>query len=96
MMVIISYDISFEDRNGVTRLRKIAKICQNYGQRVQNSVFECIVDYQTFLLIKKSILDIMDKNSDSVRFYLLGNNFTGKIEHYGAKHTLDLTSTLII
>lgn len=95
MMVIVSYDIALDDKNGATRLRKVAKICLNYGQRVQNSVFECIVDYQTFLKIKKSILDVIESKKDSVRFYLLGNNFDGKVEHYGAKPTIDLTAPLI-
>lgn len=95
MMIIVSYDISVLDKNGAKRLRQVAKLCQNYGQRVQNSVFECIVDYQTFLMLKKNILQVVDLKKDSVRFYLLGNNFKGKIEHYGTKETIDLTSTLI-
>ncbi|MGN1221630.1 MAG: CRISPR-associated endonuclease Cas2 [Christensenellales bacterium] len=95
MMVIISYDISLSDKNGPTRLRKVAKLCQNYGQRVQNSVFECILDNQTFVMLKKQILDVVNLKLDSVRFYLLGNRFDGKIEHYGTKSTIDLNSTLI-
>ncbi|MGN1227222.1 MAG: CRISPR-associated endonuclease Cas2 [Christensenellales bacterium] len=95
MMIIISYDISLMYKKGATRLRRVAKLCKDYGQRVQNSVFECIIDYQTFLMLKKKILEIVDNEKDSVRFYLLGNNFKGKIEHYGVKETIDLTSTLI-
>ncbi len=94
-MIIISYDISLLDKKGTTRLRKVSKLCQNYGQRVQNSVFECIVDNQTFVMLKKQILDVIDTSKDSVRFYILGNRFDGKIEHYGIKDTIDLTSSLI-
>lgn len=96
MMVIISYDIAINYRNGAERLRKIAKLCQDYGIRVQNSVFECNVDYQTYLFIKKKLSDIMDNKVDSIRFYELGNNFQGHIVHIGAKKTWDFVETLMI
>ena len=85
MMIIITYDVAVTSPQGVKRLRKISKQCVNYGQRVQNSVFECVIDYSTFLLLRKKLLDIMDKEQDSIRFYLLGNKSEGKIEHYGIK-----------
>ena len=96
MMVIVSYDVSTIDNKGRSRLRKVAKECQNYGQRVQNSVFEIDVDYGTFLKIKDKLLKLMDESHDSLRFYYLGNNWHRRVEHYGAKETYDPEGTLII
>ena len=96
MMVLVSYDVSTVDKSGKTRLRKVSKECQNYGQRVQNSVFEIDVDYSTFLKIKDKLLKLIDENSDSLRFYYLGNNWKRRIEHYGAKQTYDIEGTIII
>ncbi len=96
MMVLITYDIAISQNNGANRLRKVAKLCQNYGTRVQNSVFECIIDNQTFIKLKKQILDELDLAMDSVRFYQLGNSFSNRVEHFGVKETWDLTGTLII
>lgn len=96
MMVLVSYDVSTVDKSGKTRLRKVAKECQNYGQRVQNSVFEIDVDYSTFLKVKDKLLKLIDENSDSLRFYYLGNNWKRRIEHYGAKQTYDIEGTIII
>ena len=95
-MVLITYDIAISQNNGANRLRKVAKLCQNYGTRVQNSVFECIIDNQTFIKLKKQILDELDLAMDSVRFYQLGNSFSNRVEHFGVKETWDLTGTLII
>ena len=95
-MILISYDIATNYKNGTERLRKVAKLCQNYGIRVQNSVFECNIDYQTYLLIKKNLSDIIEKKVDSIRFYELGNNFEGHIVHISAKKTWDFVETLII
>lgn len=81
---------------GQRRLRKVAKVCQNYGQRVQNSVFECIVDATQFKKLKLELENIIDKDTDSLRFYQLGNNYKNKVEHIGAKPTLDLEGPLII
>ncbi len=83
MLVVIAYDVSTEDAAGQKRLRKVAKQCVNYGQRVQNSVFECLVDAAQFRFLKAKLLEIIDPSKDSLRFYLLGNNFRSKIEHYG-------------
>lgn len=96
MMVLITYDVNTESEGGKKRLRKISKCCQNYGQRVQNSVFECVVDNVTLKKLKTEIDKIMDKSKDSIRCYNLGNNFQGKIEHIGAKASFDISDTLII
>lgn len=94
MLVLITYDVNTETSSGRTRLRKVAKICTNYGQRVQNSVFECIMDNTKCLEVKNKIVNIMDKETDSVRIYYLGNNYHNKVEHYGTKKSRDLESFL--
>lgn len=96
MMVLVSYDVKTSDPTGAKRLRKIAKICQNYGQRVQNSVFEIDVDYGNFQKAKSELLKVLDKDQDSLRFYYLGNNWQRKIEHIGAKPTYNPEGILII
>lgn len=96
MMVLVSYDVATTDSKGKTRLRKVAKECQNYGQRVQNSVFEIDVDYGTFLKVKDQLLKLIDEKSDSLRFYYLGNNWQRKVEHFGAKETYDPEGVIII
>lgn len=96
MMVIISYDVSTIDSAGRSRLRKVAKECQNHAQRVQNSVFEADLDYSTFLKLKDNLLKIIDKEQDSLRFYYLGNNWKRRVEHFGAKKTLDPEGVIII
>lgn len=83
------------DSNGKTRLRKIAKECQNYGQRVQNSVFEINVDYSTFLKLKDRLEKLIDPKQDSLRIYYLGNNWQKRIEHFGAKETYNPEGILI-
>ncbi|MEG2203013.1 MAG: CRISPR-associated endonuclease Cas2 [Christensenellaceae bacterium] len=96
MYVIIAYDVNTETPAGKKRLRQISKSCLNYGKRVQNSLFECLIDYGTFLTLKKRIEDIMDKEKDSLRYYYLGNKWKGKIEHIGNKETVDLDGPLIL
>ncbi len=96
MMTIVSYDVSTIDAAGRKRLRKVAKECVNYGQRVQNSVFEVDVDYGTFLKLKDRLIKIIDKDTDSLRFYYLGNNWKKKVEHIGAKQTYDPEGSLIL
>lgn len=96
MMVIVSYDVSTVSKSGKTRLRKVAKECQNFGQRVQNSVFEIDVDYGTFLKVKDKLLKLIDVNVDSLRFYYLGSNWQRRVEHFGAKQTYDVEGTIII
>lgn len=96
MMTIVSYDVSTKTANGQARLRKVAKECQNYGQRVQNSVFEMNLDYGTFLKVKDRLLKIIDKEQDSLRFYYLGNNWGHRIEHFGVKETYNSEGPLIV
>ncbi|AKR13204.1 CRISPR-associated protein Cas2 (plasmid) [Bacillus thuringiensis] len=76
-------------------LRKVSKTCQNYGQRVQNSVFECVVDATQFATLKMELIKIIDENEDSLRFYQLGNNYKNRVEHIGIKESIDLESPLI-
>lgn len=95
-MVIISYDVSTSDPNGKKRLRKIAKECQNHAQRVQNSVFEADLDYSVFLKLKSKLIDLMDSEKDSLRFYYLGNNWHKRVEHIGAKTSYDPEGVIIL
>lgn len=96
MMVLISYDVNTSDGAGKTRLRKVAKACQDHAQRVQNSVFEADLDYSSFLRLKAKLLEIIDEEKDSLRFYYLGNNWKRKIEHVGAKETYDPEGVIIV
>ncbi len=96
MMTLVSYDVSTVDKAGKTRLRKVAKACQNYGQRVQNSVFEVDVDYGTFLKLKDTLIKLIDPAQDSLRIYYLGNNWKRRVEHIGAKETYDPEGALIV
>lgn len=89
MLVVITYDVNTEDPAGRKRLRKVAKHCVDYGQRVQNSVFECVADATTMARIKHELLDIVDLEKDSLRFYNLGNSYKDRIEHFGAKPSYD-------
>jgi len=93
--VLVTYDVSTISKGGQKRLRKVAKICQNYGQRVQNSVFECIVDATQFTTLKYELKNVIDKEHDSLRFYRLGNNYKTKVEHFGVKESLDLEGPLL-
>lgn len=95
MMVLITYDVNTESEGGKKRLRKIAKECVNYGQRVQNSVFECLVDPTQFAILKGKLEKIADPDKDSLRYYFLGANWTRKIEHYGAKQTYNPEEPII-
>ena len=96
MMVLISYDVSTTDPAGKTRLRKVAKECQNHAQRVQNSVFEANLDYSSFLKLKDRLIRLIDSEKDSLRFYYLGNDWKKKVEHSGAKQTYDSEGVIII
>ncbi|WP_217561790.1 CRISPR-associated endonuclease Cas2 [Paenibacillus sp. GbtcB18] len=95
MLVLITYDVSTTSGAGQRRLRKVSKLCQNYGQRVQNSVFECVVDAAQFAVLKMELIEIIDPNEDSLRFYRLGNQYKTKVEHIGIKASLDLEGPLI-
>ena len=96
MMVLISYDVSTMDNAGKTRLRKVAKECQNHAQRVQNSVFEAYLDYSSFLKLKARLCELIDPDKDSLRFYYLGNNWEKRVEHIGAKKTYNPEGVIII
>ena len=96
MMVLISYDVSTVSAAGKTRLRKVAKQCENYGRRVQNSVFECILDQAQSVVLKQSLIDIIDENVDSLRFYYLDNKYQTKVEHVGVEHGIAVDQPLIL
>lgn len=96
MYILVTYDVETKSADGSRRLSKVAKCCRNYGQRVQNSVFECIVDPGQCKLLKNQLLKIVDLDKDSLRFYYLGNQYQSKIEHYGAKKTVEQEGVLIL
>ena len=96
MLVLITYDVSTQSAAGKGRLRKVAKECVNYGQRVQNSVFEIDTDYGTFLKVKDKLLKLIDEKQDSIRFYYLGNHWEHRVEHFGTKETYNPEGVIII
>lgn len=96
MMVLITYDVCTTDAAGRKRLRKIAKECVNYGQRVQNSVFECILDAAQCRQLQHKLLGLMDKEQDSLRFYYLGNKYQTKVEHFGIRESYEAEGVLIV
>lgn len=96
MLVLITYDVNTETAEGRRRLRQVAKQCVNYGQRVQNSVFECIMDAAKCREVVHNLEKLIDKEKDSLRFYYLGNNYQNKVEHIGAKPAYDMEGTLIL
>lgn len=95
MMILVSYDVSTVTADGERRLRRIAKACRDYGQRVQFSVFELEVEPAQWVAIKHRLSELIDERHDSLRFYYLGANWQGKVEHVGAKPTLDLHGPLV-
>ncbi|MEA5020541.1 MAG: CRISPR-associated endonuclease Cas2 [Gordonibacter sp.] len=96
MLTIITYDVSTEDAAGRRRLRKVARHCVNYGQRVQNSVFECVADAATMVRVKSELIELIDVGKDSLRFYYLGNNYQTKVEHVGAKPSYEAEGFLAL
>ncbi len=96
MMVLITYDVNTEDSAGRKRLRQIAKQCTNYGQRVQNSVFECVLDAAQCRALQHKLIQTIDSEKDSLRFYYLGNRYQTKIEHFGCKETYEAEGVLMI
>jgi CRISPR-associated protein Cas2 len=96
MMVLVTYDVSTETQAGRRRLRRVARLCRNYGQRVQFSVFECSVDPAQFTKLKASLLEEIDPAVDSLRFYFLGSNWRSRVEHAGAKPSIDPDGPLIV
>lgn len=95
-LVLVAYDVSTVTRAGRRRLRRVAKICENFGQRVQNSVFECWVDFSQFIEFRARISAEIDPETDSLRFYMLGTNWHGRVEHVGAKVSYDPEGPLIV
>lgn len=96
MFVLVSYDVSTIDKGGAKRLRHVAKLCKNYGQRVQFSIFECIVDPAQWTVFRQRLIDIIDEETDSLRFYFLGSNWKRRVEHIGAKKGVDQEGPLIV
>lgn len=96
MLVLVTYDVSTTTAAGRKRLTRVAKACKDFGQRAQNSVFECQVDPGQFAALKGRLLEIYDPEHDSIRFYFLGANWRRRVEHHGAKPTVDLDEPLIL
>ena len=96
MLLLITYDVNTETTAGKKRLRRVAKQCLNYGQRVQNSVFECVVEPAMAKELKHKLEQIIDKEKDSLRFYNLSSNYKSKIEHIGAKMSIDVDEPFIL
>ena len=96
MMVLITYDVNTISPEGKRRLRRVAKHCQNYGQRVQNSVFECLIDPSQLTELKSQLFKVINPETDSLRLYYLGNNWKRRVEHIGAKEVIDIEGTIIL
>jgi len=96
MMVLITYDVNTQTEAGRSRLRRVAKQCQNYGQRVQNSVFECVLDPALFRELRARLEKIIDPEVDSLRYYYLGDEWRRRVEHVGAKLSVDLEGPLVV
>lgn len=96
MMILVSYDVSTVTRDGERRLRRVAKACLNRGQRVQNSVFECVLQNDQWVAFRAELLKLADLQQDSLRFYFLGNEWQRRVEHHGTKPTLDPDAPLLI
>lgn len=95
-MVLVTYDVSFEDTGAQRRLRRLAKVCLDHGVRVQYSVFECDVDPSQWVTFRAQLFSIYDPAVDSLRFYQFGKNWRGKVEHHGAKPTIDIFQDALI
>lgn len=96
MMVLVTYDVNTEDSMGRKRLRMVAKVCVNHGQRVQNSVFECLLNPTEFAKFRDELETQIDPDKDSLRYYFLGKNWKNRVEHVGAKKSYDPEDTMII
>lgn len=96
MLVLVCYDVSTITKEGKTRLRRVAKACLNFGQRVQNSVFECIVDPEQWTRLRLKLIHEFKSEEDSLRFYFMGSNWQHRVEHLGAKPSVDLEGPLIV
>lgn len=96
MMVLVSYDVSTVDAAGRRRLRRVAKVCLDFGQRVQNSVFECVIDPEQWTRLRHRLLKEYSPEQDSLRFYFLGSNWKHRVEHHGAHPSVDLEGPLVV
>ena len=96
MLVLITYDVNTETAEGRRRLRQVAKLCVDYGQRVQNSIFECMLDPAQLKLLQNKLLKTIDEEHDSLRFYNLGNNYSSRIEQFGCKQSYDPQGVLMV
>ncbi len=96
MFVLVSYDVQTTDPDGPKRLRRVAKVCRDYGQRVQYSVFECIVPPDKWVRMRARLIQEINEETDSLRFYFLGANWKNRVEHIGAKVTIDQEGPLIV
>jgi len=96
VMVLVTYDVNTQDKAGKRRLHRVAQACENYGQRVQYSVFECLVDPSQLARLKSTLMDRIDSDKDSLRIYYLGSNWKGRVEHIGAKKAYDPEGVLLV
>jgi CRISPR-associated protein Cas2 len=96
MMVLVAYDVETQDKSGQRRLRRVAKLCQNFGQRVQFSVFECLVDPAQWINLRSKLVAEIDPEKDSLRFYFLGANWQKRVEHVGAKPGYDPQGPMVL
>ena len=96
MLVVVAYDVNTESEAGKKRLRRVARVCTSYGQRVQNSVFECLVDAAGWTRVRARLIEEISEAQDSLRFYFLGDNWKGRVEHVGAKPSYDPQGLLVV
>lgn len=96
MMVLITYDVTTETAEGRGRLRRVARVCENHGQRVQKSVFECLVDPAQFARLRQRLANEIEPREDSLRFYFLGANWKGRVEHVGVQRSYDPEGPLVV
>lgn len=96
MMVVVSYDVSVLTAPGRRRLRRVAQLCEDHGQRVQNSVFECVLSHDQWIALRAKLTETIDPATDSLRFYSLGRNWRSRVEHHGAKPVPDPERPLIM
>ncbi len=96
MMVLVTYDVSTGNKKGEKRLRRVAKLCESYGQRVQNSVFECLLNPAQWAVLRDRLIGLIDQEEDSLRFYFLGKRWKQRVEHLGAKPSYDPEGPLIV
>lgn len=96
MLILITYDVNTETAEGKRRLHQVAKQCENFGQRVQNSVFECVLDAAKCREVQYKLESLIDRKKDSLRFYNLGNNYKTKVIHFGAKQSFDVEGPIIL